>query len=502
MKTQVIQLNQNDDTISVRDKMSWSQTERILLVWPTHGHVLNRELEFNLIIRQATRMGAQLALVTHDSEVCFYARKLGIPVFSNPKRAQEHPWRGIEPRKIDFQQKSQFDRSDNNRDAIHRSTPNRMENPVITIICLGISVLSIFLLGVFILPSAKVVVSPLMETQSMQFDLSMDPSLTSTFISTDSLPTYKQDMIIEGHDTITATGSVILPDEPSIGELKFTNISKQEITIPAGTIVATTGADPVRFTSSATDDAVVSPGQSTTIAARAIQPGTSGNVAANKLVVIEGFLSQNLVVTNPSKMTGSTVATVPSPTKRDVQLLGDHLRTSLMQAGLNSMRSILPVGDTLITPTVRIVDTLEEIYTPAVGEPGDQLELSLRLNFQAQVVSNEVQRRLVVSALDSIIPDGYSPLDNTLEINQLSEPSLATDGTFHWTVTAERELQAVISPEHAINNIRGATVTDAIERLSASLPLSEQAQIVLAPSWWPRLPFLTMRIELIQAGIQ
>jgi hypothetical protein len=34
MKTQIIQLESHDDIISIRDKMGWSQTSRILLVWP------------------------------------------------------------------------------------------------------------------------------------------------------------------------------------------------------------------------------------------------------------------------------------------------------------------------------------------------------------------------------------------------------------------------------------------------------------------------------------
>ena len=81
MKTQIIQVSKNDDHVSVCDKMNWSQTGRILLVWPNKWQVLNRRLDLVMVKRHASRLGAQLALVTHDAEVRFIANQVGIPVF-------------------------------------------------------------------------------------------------------------------------------------------------------------------------------------------------------------------------------------------------------------------------------------------------------------------------------------------------------------------------------------------------------------------------------------
>jgi hypothetical protein len=148
-----------------------------------------------------------------------------------------------------------------------------------------------------------------------------------------------------------------------------------------------------------------------------------------------------------------------------------------------------------------MIETLEETSIPSIGEPGNQLGLTMRLRFQSQVVSGVVLRSLVTPILDSDTPLGYSPIINSLEITQLNQPSLAQDGISHWTVKAVRKLQVDIQAYQAIDLVKGTTVAKAKEYLSASLPLMGQAQIVLTPSWWPRLPFMTMRIQVTQAEI-
>ena len=93
VKTQIIQLEAHDDTISVRDKMDWSQTPRALLVWPERGSVLRARLDLILLERYSSSHGSQLALLTQDPEVIFQAGEAGIPVFQSRKTAQLQSWR-------------------------------------------------------------------------------------------------------------------------------------------------------------------------------------------------------------------------------------------------------------------------------------------------------------------------------------------------------------------------------------------------------------------------
>ena len=92
MKTQLIQLESHDDIISIRDKMSWAKTPRILLVWPRKGRVGVRPFDLVLLRRHAESLGAELGLVTHDAEIRAAARPMALPVFSKTGHAQRKPW--------------------------------------------------------------------------------------------------------------------------------------------------------------------------------------------------------------------------------------------------------------------------------------------------------------------------------------------------------------------------------------------------------------------------
>src|SRR5258708_25818661 len=83
MKLQSVQLEPYDDVISVRDRLSFVKTERVLLVWPRASNILKRKLDLVLIQREAARRGARLALVTHDLDVIEHAAELNISTFDS-----------------------------------------------------------------------------------------------------------------------------------------------------------------------------------------------------------------------------------------------------------------------------------------------------------------------------------------------------------------------------------------------------------------------------------
>ena len=98
MKTQIVQLEPHDDYISIKDRMGWGQTTRVLLVWPLRGEILRRRLDLTLIKRHSIALGSQLALVTRDRDVRHQADQLDIPVYRSVREAEQSRWR--RPRKV------------------------------------------------------------------------------------------------------------------------------------------------------------------------------------------------------------------------------------------------------------------------------------------------------------------------------------------------------------------------------------------------------------------
>ena len=92
MKTQIITLESHDDLISVRDRMSWAKTPRILLVWPKFEKVTLRQVDLKILQRHAASLGAQLGIVSRVRRVRADAQALRIPVFTSTGEAQRVSW--------------------------------------------------------------------------------------------------------------------------------------------------------------------------------------------------------------------------------------------------------------------------------------------------------------------------------------------------------------------------------------------------------------------------
>ncbi|HSB67461.1 MAG TPA: baseplate J/gp47 family protein, partial [Anaerolineales bacterium] len=338
--------------------------------------------------------------------------------------------------------------------------------------------------------------------QSMVFDLVADPQSDSINYATGSLPTYPLEVIVEGRDTIPATGSVTIPEASAKGILHFTNDTERTITIPGGVIVTTSGDLPIRFITTSQVETKVEPYATIDLPAQAMLPGSSGNLYAYELDTIAGELEQYLEVINPDSMTGGTEVRVPSPNEDNFANLRQRLLSEMMQGALVQLQSITPTGDILLSPTLSATEIVNETTFPNIGEPGNDLELSMRVRVEGQVVSAESLHNLITPIMDSYTPDSFSSLGNTLEIIPIKNPTLAKEGKVHWTIRATRQLLSSITPGQITGQVLGKSVSQAVQRLIKTLPLAGTPDIVLAPSWWPCMPFLTMRIQVLQEGLQ
>jgi hypothetical protein len=118
------------------------------------------------------------------------------------------------------------------------------------------------------------------------------------------------------------------------------------------------------------------------------------------------------------------------------------------------------------------------------------------------VVAAQQLINLTTPILVADTPKGYSPIINTLTISQLTHPSIGEDGKVHWTIRAQRKLHGIITVDQAIDLIKGLSIDQGTKRISDYLPLVAESKIILSPNWWPRLPLLPIRIQILQAEMQ
>jgi len=481
--------------------MVWSQARRILLVWPSQGRWRQGKLELKLLRQHAISMGMQLAVVTKDRRVKFFARQVNFPVFKTILQAQNSEWEQNKLQDIPLKEKSQYTKLLELRQNLAPEAPAWWEHPAARVLSLSISVLAFMSLAVLIIPGATITIVPKVESQSMIFDILADPSTTIINYSSGSIPTYKVETVVQGEETIHVSGSAVFPDQSAVGQLSFKNTSSEDITIPVGTMVKTRGTLPIRFITTSNKEITVKPEQTVQLEAQAMIAGVSGNLAKNQLVVIEGSLPSSLTVTNLIPTTGGTQKNIPAPSSQDQASLRKQLITTLERAALEKMQTQLAEGDWIISPTLTLVETSSETYFPALGEPGNNLKLAMEAQFQAQVISDDTLRRLVEPIMDAYTPSGYLGVPNSLAFTQTNQPIQVDNGKAQFRIKATRSVQAQIPQKLVAQSVLGRTTSQAEENLLASIPVAERAQINLFPGWWPRMPWLGMRVSIIQTDI-
>jgi hypothetical protein len=495
MKTQLIQLDSSDDVISVRDKMGWSQTSRILLVWPEHGQILSRRLDLLLLQRHSTRLGAQLALVTQSPQIKEIAQELQLAVFENTRQAQSTRWRSRRRQARGLRRNPPPDATELRLQ--HRpAKPGWQETLAGRSLLFGVGMLALLALILVFIPSASITLQPATITQSITLPVTAGPTIGAVNLAGE-LPVNIQEIVVEGRDSLTTTGNLMIPGEPASGAAQFTNLTQETVRFPPGVIITTLDAIPIRFTTTRAGSAPAGSGRSVTIPIRAMVPGETGNLPANSLAAIEGELGLSLSVTNLYATHGGSEVSAPAPQERDRRALSARLTDTLRNSALAEMQESLVEGDILLTTTLELADTLEETYAPTAGLPGNQLELTLRLEFQVMTISAANLHALIGPVMDGSLPAGYKPVSGSLSITHSAFSTPDASGRVEWNISAQRTLQADIVAEAVIQFVLGQPASTISKRLAANLPLADDPDVELYPSWWSRLPYLPFRIKVI-----
>jgi hypothetical protein len=494
MKTQVIQLDPHDDVTSIRDKMAWAKTPRILLVYPRRSRILARTLDLHLLQRHALALGAQLAIVAPLDDIRRTSHELGIPVFKTTTIAQRRTWEEQNTPELPIRRVPLSDLRRMQREAIPEE--GRWRSLLgIRLLFFSLAVLAVFTLLLLFYPSATVELTPATRTQSLTISASSSLKIAKVNLE-GSLPARLAFTTLEQSMTAPVTGSVLIPNVAAVGIVRFSNLSTGTVGIPSGTVVRTTSSQPVRFVT--TMDAVIPPGVGKTmdVLVQAVEAGSSGNLSAETLVAIEGELGTSLAVTNPSPTTGGSDHIAPVQTASD----RTRLHAALVSEILDQCKTSLPktIGNNAVyfPGTLAVGQILTETYFPADGQTGQTLSLTMNLQCQAQYALATDENKLANLAMDANLPVGFEPASIGLTKTSPSLPVTDGDGITHWKIQAQRLLQSRLDPMTAVELAQGRTPAYVASRLSEAFPLGVSPKIQVSPAWWPWLPVVPFRISV------
>jgi hypothetical protein len=497
MKTQVIQLDPHDDVISIRDKMSWAKTDRILLVFPRRVSQRVRSLDLRLLRRHAAAQGAELAFVSQSIALRRLAREEGIPAFRLVSRAQRKVWEHLPVSEAPRREAPPPDLWAMRRE-IYTERGAWQNFPAVRISFFSLAVLTVLALLILFLPSASIQLTPQTKLQTLSIPVSASPTDTAVNLA-GNLPARTLSMFVERNRTAPVTGTMTAPGLPALGKVRFRNLTDAAIIIPAGTVVRTTGSPPIRYASIEETTVPAPVGKTVDVAVKALVGGKNGNLAADTLTAIEGDLGASLAVTNPEATAGGTDKVVGFASTADRKKLMDALQAQVLSECQEAFRMTAGAGDLLFPDTMILSQVVSSLYIPAEGQPGDTLSLTLDAQCQQQYAARVDMIDLAQMGLDVNLPAGWEPLPDDSIAAASGQPKTDPDNTTRWILRVERLLRARIDPSAAIQLVQGRRPLVAVEKLRATLPLNASPEIRLTPSWWPWLPAFPFRI-MVSSG--
>ena len=280
---------------------------------------MRRMSDLVILDRYCQKLGAQLALVTWDDVVIQNADGLGIPLYESVEKAQVVSWRRSSKRSLrslnrriphakSFQELCEETRPDESAERSKSSLPVRLAS-----FLLGVGAVAVLFL--FLVPSAEISLDFPTTTQELDLDIWASPKITTANIS-GGIPAYPVSVTVEGRDTIRSTGTLSLPLSVAEGTVIFTNLTEEEISIPAGTVVLTIGEPSVRFET--TRNILLSAGVGETAGGsiQAVVPGVPGNVEAGTIVAMEGDLGLKCWLKTRSQPLEEQIRLNPHPMKQ------------------------------------------------------------------------------------------------------------------------------------------------------------------------------------------
>ena len=492
MKTQIITLESHDDLISVRDRMSWAKTPRILLVWPRYEKITLRQVDLKVLQRHAASLGAQLGLVTRARRVRADAEALRIPVFESTGQAQRLAW--PKPRRRKWTQRPPRKDLREQREQVFVKEEEWRVHPVTRIGAFLLGVLSVLVLVALFIPRADVILHPQSKMQSLVLPVIAGPSVESVFI-TGSIPAREKRVIVEGTQSVVVTGEGVTPQSKARGVVTFRNLTQQAVTIPAGTVART--ADNLRFATIRGGEVAAGVDETIELPVEALESGRAGNVEAETIVILEGRLGLSLSIINPEPLTGGREIPSVQASDRDRARAKNVLMETLEDEASARLADEMKAGDVLFEDTFAVSQIISEVYDPPAGAAGTKLTLTMQVEFSTLYASAADLTELAGLALNASIPSRFAVTSDGLSLKPVTEPILNDDGFIRWTVRAERRIVQQISTMHVTQMIQGIRAAQAKTLLENSLPLRDAPDVKLSPSWWPWVPIVPFRISVL-----
>ncbi len=506
---EILQLEPHDDVVTVRDRLAFVRSRRVLLVWPKNGQILRRKLDLVLIQRAVSRQTARLALVTTDPQVIDHARDLNISTFTSVRESQHARWK--RGRSRIFVDRSDQPAGDASPSAPRGRTAHRARQTAFWPMMRRILVVAVLLLtfagllaaAYVFLPAATVTLTPASEQIEVALSITADPAITAIDLENRVIPATPLRVEIDESASVDTTGNQEDDPIPARGVVVFTNRSTQPATIPAGTTVNTSAGVLARFR---TLEAVNIPGQVDAIAIVAVEAlpdysGPAGNVPADTVNFIDGPLNEILTVQNPEPIEGGAFQINRIVAQEDHDRLLAMARQAIQQRAFSELSPLLGQGQSLVLESIHIAEERPEwtVFSAPVGAQSDTVSLTMHAAVQAVVIDDRLANQAAFAGLTEQIPSGQFIVPESARFTRQSITPPDAAGRVALQIVAQGNVTSGVDVPALRQALTGRSPVEAVDYLlsTVSLQPGTQPQISLWPDQIDRLPLVADRITIV-----
>ena len=500
MKTTLIQLDENDDILSIKDKMQWNPSRRVLLIVPHNNKCIHRRIDLVLLQRVAHKNGAQLAISTSQKYLHDLGKLTSVKIFSTVLAAQKQDWPDSPHwiRKPESLSRSEIGRHKeyvaNGKKEVQ--IPNWQK-----IFFFTLGTLAPIALVLVLIPHATITLYPRLAVQKLFLKFSSSPTYLSTSVE-GRIPAFTQSLTLSAIDTISTTGETSIPDQFASGTVRIMNLTETSFFLPAHLRLNTNNSTNLQFQTLEAGNALAGVGQFIDVPVTALTAGEAGNLPPLSINSVAEPYGSMLQVTNLSSTTGGTDIKVKAVRENDVQLLKSRLLHMLQTEVLSKTKTTSSSEELFILESMEVVNETETTNL-AIGDPSDQLTMEMTETYQFLVIKKDDLKQLVSTCAILSIPQGYQQVAGSLHYE---DPIITSFNAENQLILGHigmvQSIHIVINNNGIVSAILGKTRRQAMNIIESNISMDQPMTITLSPSFWFWMPLTPGQIVLQNSGVK
>ncbi len=510
MSTEIeqLQLDKSDTISTIRERLAHIRGRRVLLIFPDDLPKLRRKLDLVLIQREAYRRAIQLAIVTTEPALVFYANELNISSFDSIEASEQRRWkRGrhkvflpryhkpspeLEPEDLQFIA---------SRLARHNQrSPWRVALERVLVLALLLVTVAVALY--VILPGATVELSLQEDEVAVLADIIADRKVEAIDQEQGIVPAQTIRETVETTVTVPTSGSFWLDSVSAAGLVTFTNLTDLPVKIPPNTILGTSAGEPILFETVAEVLVPAGPGQSVDASIEAMEAyrGSLGNVGAGMINTVFGALTERVSVINLAPAVGGGNRSVKTVAEEDKARLLASARIQLQSLAFEKIRARLPESQVIIIESIQIAEERKEWtnFSADIGTMTSELSLTMRAVVSALAVDERYGRQVALARLQAEVPAGKTLLKDSVQYARGAFNLSRSNGQVSFEASASGTVIAALDDDELRQSLAGISLENAIELLKAREEISTAPppRLSIYPRGLQQMPLLPIRIQV------